>query len=71
MSFIYVIQSFAQQITIEDSFPLEQFIQGGLGKNFGEITTIVSTVNSFANEFQVLDILKNEIQSFLLRIGLF
>ena len=51
ISFIYSINSFAQQITTDDSLPLEQLIQNSLGQNCVEISNISSTVNGSINGF--------------------
>jgi gliding motility-associated-like protein len=44
-SFICAINSFAQQITTNNSLPLEQLIQGIFGQNCVDISNISSTVN--------------------------
>ncbi|GAB5565876.1 MAG: hypothetical protein Wins2KO_29390 [Winogradskyella sp.] len=46
---IFSISSFAQQITTDDSLPLEQLIQNSLGQNCVEISNISSTVNGDVN----------------------
>ena len=55
ISFIVItiscLSSFAQQITTDDSLPIEQLIQGSLGQNCVEISNIASTINGTINGF--------------------
>ncbi len=45
ITFICFCSVFAQQITTDDSLPLEQLIQGSLGQNCVEISNISTTIN--------------------------
>jgi gliding motility-associated-like protein len=51
ISIICAINSFAQQITTDDSLPLEQLIQASLGQNCVEISNISSPINGAVNGF--------------------
>jgi gliding motility-associated-like protein len=51
ISLIFAINSFAQQITTDDSLPLEQLIQESLGLSCVEISNISSSVNGSINGF--------------------